>query len=349
MKIVEIAGRKIGPGQPCFIIAEAGVNHNCRVDLALRLVELAAEAGVDAVKFQTYKTDAVYSPGVPKADYMKKATAAGESMTEMARKLELPFEVFVELQAHCRRRNVVFLSSPFDEESAGFLATLDVPAFKIPSGEITNEPMLERIARTGKPVILSTGMAELDEIGSAIRVLNKAGNRELLLLHCVSQYPAAPADVNLRAMRTMEAAFDVPVGFSDHTLGTHVTVAAVALGACILEKHFTVDRDLPGPDHQASLDPAQLKAMVAQVREVESALGDGRKIPTARERETAALVRKSLVAAVAIPAGAVLVESMLAIKRPGNGLAPSLRPSLVGRKARRAIPSGTLLSRDMIE
>lgn len=348
MRTVRIGSRPVGPGEPCFVIAEAGVNHNGDPDLAFRLVDAAVSAGADAVKFQTFKADRVASPQAAKAAYQRRRTPEDEAQLEMLRRLELPFPVFESLHAYCSRRGILFLSTPFDEESADFLARLGVPAFKIPSGEITNLPFLRRVAAYGRPLIVSTGMAYLGEVEAALSTLAGAGAQDVVLLHCVSNYPADPADVNLRAMDTLRAAFDVPVGFSDHTPGIDIALAAVARGACVLEKHFTLDRDLPGPDHAASLTPDELTAMIAGIRRVEAALGDGRKRPAPSEVEMAAAARRSIVAVRPIPRGAVITEEMVGLRRPGTGLAPSLLPQVLGRRARQDIAPGTVLTLDML-
>ena len=346
---LELGPRTIGPGRPCFIIAEAGINHNGRLDLALQMIDTAAETGADAVKFQTYQTDQVYTPQTHKAAYMRDTTKGDETIMDMARQLELPFEAFRELQARCRERNIVFLSSPFDEPSADFLASIRAPALKIPSGELTNIPYLDHVARLGLPLIVSTGMASLGEVETAVETLRRAGNDRLALLHCVSNYPADPADANLRAMATLRAAFGCPVGFSDHTPGIEVAVASVALGASIVEKHFTLDVTLPGPDHRASLNPDQFGQLVAALRRTESALGTGIKRPAAREADTAGVARKSLVAARDLAVGTVLTDALLAVKRPGTGLPPAWLPLVRGRRLRVAVPAGTLIALDLLE
>lgn len=349
VKPIIIAGRAVGPGQPCFVIAEAGVNHNGDVGQARRLIDVAVEAGADAVKFQTFRSEAVVSAAAPKAAYQRATTGAAESQLEMVRRLELPFEAFRELRAYAREAGIVFLSTPFDQESADFLASMDVPALKVASGEITNLPFLEHLARKGKPMLVSTGMSDLEEVRAAVEAIRAAGNAEIALLHCVSNYPAQAASSNLRAMETMRTKLGVPVGLSDHTLGIEVSLAAVALGACILEKHFTLDRDLPGPDHKASLEPGELKALVAGIRTVESALGDGIKQPVEEERETRAVARRSLVAARDLPAGTVLTEDAVAILRPGTGLPPSARASVLGKRVRRAVSAGTPITADLLQ
>jgi N,N'-diacetyllegionaminate synthase len=347
-EIITIGERRIGRGEPCFIIAEAGVNHNGSFELACELVDIAVDAGCDAVKFQTFKPEKVCSPLAPKAIYQLQTTAADESQLEMGKKLELPFEAFSNLRRYSIDKGIIFLSTPFDYESADFLAELPVPAFKIPSGELTNLFFLEHIARKGRPLIVSTGMATLEEVAIAVEAIRATGNQQMVLLQCVSNYPADPSSINLRAMHALEDAFEVGVGLSDHTVGTEIAFAAVAMGACIIEKHFTLSRELPGPDHRASLEPQDLVNLVKGIRNVESALGDGIKQPAAEELNTAAVARRSLVAAAFIPAGAELTVDLLDILRPGTGLPPSMRPQLVGRRALHDIRAGTILSLDML-
>jgi len=345
---ISVAGRGIGPGYPCFVVAEAGVNHNGEPEKTFRLVDAAVRAGADAVKFQTFTAEQLATRDAPKAGYQAEVTGSGESQFEMLRRLELSAEAHRELLAYSRQHGILFMSTPFGEDSADLLDELGIAVFKIPSGEITNLPFLAHVARKGKPMIISTGMATLGEVETAMRVVRDAGARDLVLLHCVSNYPARPSDVNLRAMETMAAVFEVPVGYSDHTAGMEVALAAVALGACVLEKHVTLDRSLPGPDHRASLEPAEFAALVTGIRTVEGALGNGCKEPAASEAEMAAVARKSLVAARHIPAGSKLTEEMLAAKRPGTGLPPAMRSQLLGRVVSRDIPAGTLLTLDMI-
>lgn len=345
-KTIEIAGRLIGEGCPCFIIAEAGVNHNGDLDLALRLVDAAKDAGADAVKFQTFNTDLLVTQSAPKAAYQVSRTGNTETQYEMLKRLELDHQAHNRLAMHCQARGIVFLSTPFDEQSADFLAELGVPAFKIGSGEITNLPFLSHVASHKKPLIVSTGMSSLGEVETAAQTIFQAGNHSLSLLHCVSNYPADAADVNLRAMQTISLAFGVPVGYSDHTAGIAVALAAVALGACILEKHFTLDRSLPGPDHQASIEPGEFASLVQGIRTVEAALGNGQKHPADSESNTSAVARRSLVAAIDIPVGSVLTREMIAIKRPGTGLPPAILPYLLGRAARRHIPANQQITLD---
>jgi N,N'-diacetyllegionaminate synthase len=346
---ISIGGRRAGKGEPCLIIGEAGVNHNGNPELARKLVDAAAEAGCDAVKFQTFKADRVCSPAAPKAAYQQQTTGTEESQLDMGRKLELPFTVFQELHQYAATRGILFLSTPFDYESADFLAALQVPAIKIPSGEITNLPFLEHVARDGYPLIISTGMATMEEVAVALETVYNADNRQVILLHCVSNYPADPAGMNLRAMRTLEDAFGVAVGLSDHTVGTEVAFAAVALGACIIEKHFTLSCQLPGPDHRASLEPQELARLVKGIRTIEAALGDGVKRPVAEEVNVASVARRSLVAAQFIPAGTALTVDMIDILRPGTGLPPVMRSQLLGRLVKRDVEAGAILGLEMLD
>lgn len=348
MSEVQIAGCKIGPGHPCFIIAEAGVNHNGDMALARKLIDAAAAAGAHAVKFQTFSTEALVTESAPKADYQERILGKSESQFAMLKQLELDRDNHFALRAYARERGLIFLSTPFDEGSVDLLEELEVPAFKVSSGDLTNLPLLEKMARTGRPMIVSTGMGTLAEVEAAVEAIRVAGNPPPILLQCVSRYPAEPGTANLRAMATMEKRFGVPVGYSDHTLGIEVPLAAVALGACVLEKHLTLDCTLPGPDHQASLDPAGFAALVRGVHAVEASLGDGRKQPTPDEALTAAVARKSIVSACDIAAGQALTEAALTIKRPGNGFPPAQRQSLIGRMARVAIPAGTVLTPEML-
>ena len=345
---IEIAQRRIGPGYPCFIIAEAGVNHNGDVKIAHRLVDEAAEAGADAVKFQTFRAERLAVRDAPTPDYQLRA-GLRESQFEMLRRLELSAADHAALVARCRERNILFLSTPFDEGSCDLLESLDVPALKMASGELTNTGLLRHAARTGKPLIVSTGMSTMREVARAFDTIREAGNRELALLHCVSNYPANPVDANLKALVSLREAFNVPTGFSDHTEGMAVALAAVALGACILEKHLTLDRSLPGPDHLSSIEPGEFREFVHAVRAVEAALGDGRKAPAAAEGPIAIAARKSLVAASFISRGAVLTPAMVVLLRPGTGLASELLESLIGRRVARDIQPGTLLKPEMFE
>ncbi|NTV28847.1 MAG: N-acetylneuraminate synthase [Candidatus Omnitrophica bacterium] len=326
-----------------FIIAEAGVNHNGDIRMARRMVDAARDAGADAVKFQTFVAKALVTSKAPQAAYQRK-NAQDVSQQSMLKKLELPFPAFRELAAYCRKRRIMFLSTPFDSTSARFLFELAVPFFKISSGDLNNVPFLTEIARYRRPIILSTGMSTLKEVGTSVRAILKAGNRRLTLLQCTTDYPSDYSDVNLRAMATLSQAFGLPVGLSDHTPGIEIAVAAAALGAVVIEKHFTLDKSLPGPDHLASLDPVELSALVNSVRHVEAAMGDGKKSPCRAELGVMAVARKSLVAARDIPVGTLLGPEDVVIKRPGTGIAPGLLDSVVGHRARRAIAADTLIS-----
>ena len=320
-----------------FIIAEAGVNHNGSLDLAIQLIDAAKASGADAVKFQTFRASLLATRSAHKAAYQDRTTAKEESQLEMLRRLELDEEAHKGLIKHCNEVGIQFLSSPFDFESADLLETMNLPIFKVPSGEITNIPFLQHIARKGKPIILSTGMSTLGEVEEAVGVLQEAGAKELTVLHCVTEYPAPYDEVNLRAMLTLRQAFGLPTGYSDHTPGIEIAIAAVAMGAEVIEKHFTLDRSLPGPDHAASLEPAELQQMVMAIRHVEDSLGTGIKRPAKCEVPNISVARKSVVAARALPAGHKLEEADMDIKRPGNGLAPKSLPSLVGRTLRVAL------------
>jgi len=347
--VLDIAGRKVGLGQPCFIIAEAGVNHNGDLELARRLIDVAKTAGADTVKFQTYKTELGMTLDAPKAEYQMVTTDTSESQFDMLKQLELSPQAHQELQEYCVERGILFLSSVFDEESADLLELLDVPSFKIPSGEITNLPLLKHVARKGRPMIVSTGMSTLGEVEAAVQTIQGTGNENIVLLHCVSAYPAPPEDVNLRAMQTLAAAFGLPVGFSDHTLGVAIAVAAVALGACVIEKHFTLDRTLPGPDHQASLLPDELNELVRSIRTVELAMGHGRKEPVASEADTALVSRKSIVAARSIAAGTMITGELVTLKSPSTGLPPSMLDQVIGRATVQDISEDALITWDMLK
>jgi N-acetylneuraminate synthase len=353
-----------------YIIAEAGVNHNGQRDLAFALVDAAAEAGADAVKFQTFDAQKLASKDVPKAAYQKQSTDASESQLAMLKKLELPRDWHLELQSYSRKRGIEFLSTAFDVDSLAFLVGLDMPLFKIPSGELTNGPLLWQFARTRKPLILSTGMTTLSEVELGLAIVahalsadaepvnidevwrgwSKAENRNSLcnhvtLLHCTSQYPTPFNEVNLRGMDTLASAFGLKVGYSDHTEGILIPIAAVARGAKVIEKHFTLDRTLPGPDHKASLEPKELKQMVSDIRALQVALGDGSKTPQISEWDTRQAARQQVVAARDIAVGAVLARQDLTTARSGRGLPPSSLWELVGQPANRAYLSGDVIEK----
>ena len=336
-----IGGHLLGAGR-CFVIAEAGVNHDGDPEKARRLVDAAHAAGADAVKFQTFRAEQVISPLAPKAAYQR-ANTGGGSQLEMIRALELSAGDFAGLKARCDERGILFLSTPFDEESAGLLRDLGVPALKIPSGEVTNLPLVRHIGGLGRPVILSTGMASLCEVGRAVEALEAAGCPDLAILHCVSSYPAAPEDTNLRAMATLAETFGVPAGLSDHSAGIEIPLAAAALGAAVIEKHVTLDKALPGPDHKASLDPAELKAMVAGIRKVEAALGDGVKQPRPAEADTRAVARRSLFLRAGLGAGEAILADHLVALRPAGGIPPDALETVVGRRAARDLEAGAML------
>lgn len=318
-----------------FIIAEAGVNHNGSLEVARKLIDAAVDAGADAVKFQTFRADRLVCKSSAKADYQEKTTDADESQFDMIKKLELNEDAHKKLIDYCKDKGIIFLSTPFDLESIDMLDNLSIEIFKIPSGEITNLPYLRRIGRLKKKVILSTGMADIREIGNAINVLSKAGMRkkDITVLHCNTEYPTPFEDVNLSAMLTIRDAFKVKVGYSDHTLGIEVPAAAVALGATVIEKHFTVDKNMKGPDHKASLEPDELKAMVLAIRNLEKAIGNGEKVPSASELKNRSVVRKSIVALQRVKKGDILSDKNITVKRPGTGISPMKWDSVVGKRA----------------
>ncbi len=330
-----------------FIIAEAGDNHNGSFENAIKLVDKAAEAGADCVKFQTFVTEEVISRYAEMAEYQKQNTGKEESQFDMVKRLELSFEQFRQIQEYCRKRGILFLSTPFDIPSITFLNEIGVPFFKVPSGEITNYPYLVAIAKTQKDVIMSTGMCTMKEIGEAIAVLEENGAGRITLLHCNTEYPTPYEDVNLKAMETMRSAFGKEVGYSDHTLGIEVPVAAVAMGAVIIEKHFTLDKNMEGPDHKASLEAEELAAMVKAVRNIEAALGSAEKKPSPSEQKNIEVARKSIVARRAIRQGEVLTEENLAVKRPGSGISPMYYPMILGTKAIRDFGEDQMIEMDM--
>ena len=338
-----IAGRAIGPGAPCFIIAEAGVNHDGELDKAIALIDAAAQAGADAVKFQTFSAERLVAATAPKAAYQE--SEVQESQLAMLQRLELSDADHHALVARCTEKGILFLSSPFDQISADFLADeLKVPAFKVPSGELTNHAYLRHLAAKSLPMIVSTGMATPEDVAAAVSQFYTV---PYALLHCVSAYPADPADCNLRAIATLSEDFNCPAGWSDHTTGIEVAIAAAALGAAVIEKHFTLDKNAPGPDHKASMEPDELAALVVGVRKVEAALGDGTKAPTAAEAEIASVARKSLVAATDLKQGEKLEMGMVAAKRPGTGLSPTRLGELLGKRLDRDVLEGEQLSLDM--
>lgn len=328
-----------------IIIAEAGVNHNASMDMARRMVKEAARAGADYVKFQTAVPELVISSIAPKAEYQKETTGEGESQLEMCKAIHLPLTAYPELAELCRKEGIGFMSTPFDLVSIDSLAEIGMDYWKIPSGEITNLPYLRKIAAKGGRVILSTGMSTLDEVADAVDVLEKGGisRDDIILLHCTTQYPTPYSDVNLKAMDSLRELHTGGVGYSDHTLGIEVPVAAAALGAQVIEKHFTLDKNLPGPDHRASLDPAELAAMVKAVRHIETALGSGEKKVADSERPNIEVARKSIVAARTIAKGETFTEENITVKRPGNGISPMLWDSVIGQTAKKDFPYDSLI------
>lgn len=325
-----------------YIIAEAGVNHNGDINLAYKLVDAAKAAGVDCIKFQTFKSENLVSHTAQKAEYQKAATG-DSSQQDMLKQLELSFGEFVSLKEYCDRKGICFLSTPFDFESIEFLNSIEMPFWKIPSGEVTNYPYLVALAKTGKPVVMSTGMCEMREIEDAIAVLRENGTSDIKLLHCNTEYPTPYEDVNLRAMKALRDAFGVEVGYSDHTKGIEVPIAAVAMGAAVIEKHFTLDRNMEGPDHKASLEPQELKQMVDSIRHIEAALGSGDKKPSPSEKKNMAVARKSIVAAARIKAGDILTEENITVKRPGNGICPMRWKEVLGTRAVRDFEEDELI------
>ena len=321
-----------------FIIAEAGVNHNGSLENAKRLIDAAAQAGADAVKFQTFKAEKLVGRSAPKAEYQKKTTSSSESHYEIIKKLELDRSAHQQLNDYCGSQGIQFLSSPFDLDSIDLLNKLELEIFKIPSGEITNVPFLRKIGGLGKKVILSTGMANLGEIEYALGTLTQSGNlpEHITILHCNTEYPTPMEDVNLKAMQTLASAFPgIDIGYSDHTLGIEIPIAAVALGATIIEKHFTLDKTMEGPDHLASLIPEELAAMVQSIRNIEKAMGDGRKKSSPSEIKNIPIARKSITAAREISQGEPLTEENLTVKRPGTGISPTQWDHVIGKKAPR--------------
>ncbi|MBF0231444.1 MAG: N-acetylneuraminate synthase [Desulfamplus sp.] len=329
-----------------YIIAEAGVNHNGDLTLAKQLIEVASEAGANAVKFQTFQAEKLVTRLAEKADYQKQVTSAQESQFEMIKKLELNVEAHHELMKYCRQCSIQFLSTPFDLESIDLLAGLQLPLFKIPSGEITNLPYLRHIAQYKNSVIMSTGMASLGEVEEALSVLENGGidRKQITILHCSTEYPTPMEDVNLKAMQTIASAFPgVQVGYSDHTLGIEVSVAAVAMGASVIEKHFTLDKTMEGPDHKASLEPGELKAMVKAIRNIETAMGSGIKAPTPSELKNKSVVRKSIIALKSIKKDETLTEENIGVKRPGTGINPMRWNEIIGSKAKRSFIKDELI------
>lgn len=328
-----------------YIIAEAGVNHNGDFELAKKMILEGKKAGVDAVKFQTFIAGNLVSSNAKKADYQMKSTDSKESQQDMLKKLELSFQEFSLLKKYAEELSIDFISTPFDEVSVDFLDTLNMPFWKIPSGEITNLPYLLKISKTQKPIILSTGMCTLEEIGEALNIFAHYNREDIILLHCNTEYPTPFYDVNLNAMQTLKEKFHVKVGYSDHTQGIEVPIAAVALGAAVIEKHFTLDKKMSGPDHKASLEPDELKAMVKAIRNIETALGNGEKQPSESEKKNRVVARKSIVAKKDIKKGDIFTEENITTKRPGNGISPMEWFKVLGRIAEKDFQRDELIQR----
>jgi N-acetylneuraminate synthase/N,N'-diacetyllegionaminate synthase len=348
-RTIEVDNRPIGPGHPCFVIAEAGVNHDGDPGKASALVEAAAQAGADCVKFQTFRAADVAVAAAPKAAYQLRTTDRGESQLEMLARLELPEEALPRLMAQCRARGLAFLSTPYGKADVDLLHRLGVPALKLASIHMAEPAFLAYAAATGLPLVVSTGMADLGEIDRGVRAVRDAGNRDLVLLQCTTNYPSPVEEANLRTIPAMARAFGTPVGFSDHTTGEVCAIAAVALGACVIEKHLTLDRSAPGPDHAASLEPYEMAAFVAKLRNAERALGSAVKRPTASEIGNRAAMRRSLVAIRDIPAGARVEEAALGFLRPGDGIPAADLDRVAGAAARTPIACGTKLRWSMLE
>ena len=326
-----------------FIIAEAGVNHNGDIEIAKKLVDKAVVAGADAVKFQTFKAENIVCRDARKADYQMETTDQTESQFDMLKKLELTSEMHEHLLEYCRQKEIMFLSTPFDIDSLYYLVELGVDIIKIPSGEITNYPLLREAGKTKKKIIISSGMSTLNEVKDAVKVLKDNGSNDVTVLHCNTEYPTPYSDVNLRAMLTLKEKLGVKVGYSDHTQGIEIPIAAAALGAVVIEKHFTLDKNMEGPDHKASLEPDELQKMVRAIRNIEKALGDGRKEPSESEKKNIDTARKSIVAKCEIKAGERLTESNLTTKRPGTGVSPMQWNQVIGKTAKRRFNEDELI------
>lgn len=347
--MISIGNKKIGDGEPCFIIAEAGVNHNGDLRCAKKLIDAAYEAHADAVKFQTFKAENLVTWDAKKAEYQEKNDSATTTQFQMLKNLEFSEADFKKLSSHAKKRGIAFLSTAFDDASLDLLIRLHVPVFKIPSGEITNFPLIGKIAREKKPVILSTGMSTMEEVKKAVNCLQEQGCRDIIILHCTTSYPAPLESVNLRVLDTLRDEFHFPIGYSDHTEGILVPIAAVARGACVIEKHFTLDRTLPGPDHAASLEPDELKKMIKAIRDVEIAMGDGVKKMQTCEICNRDVVRKSIVALNEITQGSKISKNMITLKRPGTGVGPKHFEKLIGKTAKCKIKKDTVITWNMIE
>lgn len=332
-----------------YIIAEAGVNHNGDVNLAYKMIDAAKECGVDCIKFQTFKTENLVTKSAKKAAYQVENTHNNDSQFEMLKKLELSYDDFKNLKNYCDKSGIEFMSTPFDEDSVDLLESIGMKTYKISSGDITNKPLLEYVASKNKPVILSTGMCTMDEVHEAVKWIEDKGNKQITLLHCTSNYPTPYEDVNMNAMLTLDKEFTYPTGYSDHTKGIIIPIMAVSMGATVIEKHFTLDKNMEGPDHKASLDVAELKEMVTSIRNIESAFGSGEKVPAQSELSTRIAARKSIIVVRDLKKGTVLKESDLGVKRPGSGLCPKFISELTGKTLNKDLSAETLVSFDDVE
>ena len=349
MRTIDIAGRKIGAGHPCFIIAEAGVNHNGSLDLALRLVDAAAEAGADAVKFQTFKAEKLVSSSAPKADYQMESGDAAQTQLEMVKSLELDYDSFRVIAERCGEKEIIFLSTPFDRDSVDFLDEMGMLAFKVGSGDLTNYEHLRHVASKNKPVLLSTGMADWYEVADAVKVLYENGTEDLAIFHCVSSYPAPASDCNLMVIPEIPKRFGVPPGWSDHTRGIHISLAAVSLGACLIEKHLTLNCGMEGPDHASSIEPDDLRRLVKHTREIEAAIGGPEKRLRPSEINVSEIARRSLHTCRNLEAGYIITEGDLVSMRPGTGISPLLLPSVIGRRLNRPLKEGEILREEDLD
>lgn len=344
MKEFKIGKTKVGGDSPVFVIAEAGVNHNGDLNIAKEMVDAAVEFGASAIKFQTFKAEKLATKEAPKAEYQKELSQKEESQLDMLKKLELSKEETKDIFNYCEKKRIGYFSTPYGFETASILQELGTPAYKIGSSDIDNYPLLKQIAKYGKPVILSSGMSTLGEIVDSLNWLRDGGCKEIALLHCVTSYPAKFEDVNLRVLQTFQQAFDVPIGFSDHTLGIAVSLAAVALGAKLIEKHFTLDKNMVGPDHKASLEPEEMKSMIDGIRNIEKSLGSPVKRLLPSEIPIKEVARKSITAAKDIPKGTLITKAMLAVKRPGTGISPKYWKIIIGRKTKADIKKDEMIS-----
>ncbi len=349
MRQIKIGNKMIGDGYPVFIIAEAGVNHNGDLEIAKRLIDAALEAGVDAVKFQTFKAEHLVTKSAKQAKYQKKNIGRNETQFDMLKRLELKDSYHGILKAYCEEKGVIFLSAPFSVEDANFLDSLGVDAYKIPSGEINNFPYLKHIAKKGKPMIVSTGMSTMKEVHDSFNIIKESGNADLIFLHCTSNYPAKEDSLNMKAISRMKEEIDALVGYSDHSKGVYADIIATSLGACVIEKHFTLDKDMDGPDHAASLNPEELKEMVFAIRQSEAMLGTDKKLCSQEEIDTRDVARKSIIAKVAMDPGTVISEDLITIKRPGTGIPPTDIHLVLGKTVTKRIEEDTLLSKEYFE